>query len=75
MSPTEAIASEVFRIYFILIAAILVVAGVVLAALRWGLRRDVGHAWKAYRGWLVMVPLLVAPSFSAARRRSSLSPW
>ena len=63
MSPTEALASEVFRIYLILIAAILVVAGAVLAALRWGLRRDVGHAWKAYRGWLVIVPLLVGTIF------------
>ena len=63
MSPTEALASEVFRIYLILIAAILVVSGAVLAALRWGLRRDVGHAWKAYRGWLVIVPLLVGTIF------------
>jgi phosphatidate cytidylyltransferase len=59
MSPTEAIASEVLRRYLILVAAVLVVAGAVLAALRWGLRRDVGHAWKAYRGWLVIVPLVV----------------
>ena len=63
MSPTAALASDVFRIYLILIVAILVVAGAVLAVLRWGLRRDVGHAWKAYRGWLVMVPLLVGPIF------------
>ncbi len=63
MSPTEALASEVFRIYLILIAAILVVAGAVLTTLRWGLRRDVGHAWKAYRGWLVIVPLLVGAIF------------
>ena len=41
------------------------VAGAVLAVLRWLLHRDVGHAWKAYRGWLVMVPLLFGPSSSA----------
>jgi phosphatidate cytidylyltransferase len=63
MSPADAIASEVFRIYLILIATILVVAGAVLAVLRWGLRRDVGHASKAYRGWLVIVPLLVGAIF------------
>ena len=63
MSPTAALASEVFRIYLILIAAILIIAGAVLAALRWGLRRDVGHAWKAYRGWLVIVPLLLCSVF------------
>jgi len=44
MFPTAALASEVFRIYVILIATILIVSGTILAALRWGLRRDVGHA-------------------------------
>ncbi len=63
MSPTAALASEVVRIYLILVAAMLVVAGAVLAALRWGLRRNVGHAWNAYRGWLVMVPLVVGAIF------------
>jgi len=63
MSPTEALASNVFRVYLILVATILVVAGVALAALRFGLRRDVGHAWKAYRGWLIMVPLVLGTIF------------
>ena len=63
MSPTEALASNVFRTYFVIVAALLAVAGAVLAALRWGLERNVGHAWKAYRGWLVMVPLLLLAIF------------
>ena len=64
MSPTEALASDVFRTYFIIVAALLAVAGAVLAALRWGLRRDVGHAWRAYRGWLLpAVPLLFLAIF------------
>ena len=63
MSPTEALGSQVFHIYAILIAAILIIAGAILAVLRWGLRRDVGHAWKAYKGWLVIVPLLVGSIF------------
>jgi phosphatidate cytidylyltransferase len=63
MSPSEALASDVFRIYFILIVELLVVAGVALAVLRWGLRRDVSHAWKSYRGWLIIVPLVVGPIF------------
>src|SRR5438094_896571 len=28
-----------------------------LALLKWGLHKDVDHAWRAYRGWLLMVPL------------------
>ena len=34
-----------------------------LAVLRWGLHKDVNHAWGAYRGWLVMVPLLLGSIF------------
>ena len=49
MSPTEAITSEVFHIYLVLITAILIVSGTILAVLRWGFRRDVSHVWKAYR--------------------------
>jgi phosphatidate cytidylyltransferase len=63
MSPAEALASNVFCTYLALVVAILVVAGATLAVLRWGLKRDVGHAWSAYRGWLFMVPLLVGAVF------------
>jgi predicted CDP-diglyceride synthetase/phosphatidate cytidylyltransferase len=63
MSPTEALSSNVFRTYFFIVAALLAVAGAVLVALRWGFGRDVGHACKAYRGWLVMVPLLLLAVF------------
>ena len=54
MSPSEALGNDVFRVYVILISSIVIVAGTVLAVLRWGLRRDVTHAWKAYKGWLVI---------------------
>jgi len=63
MSPTQALASDVFRTYLALVVAILVGAGALLGGLRWGLRREVGHAWKAFRGWLVIVPLLVGAVF------------
>jgi phosphatidate cytidylyltransferase len=68
MSPTEALASNVFRTYFFLVVALLAIAGAVLAILRWGpvrwwLGRDAGHAWHAYRGWLVMAPLVLLAVF------------
>ena len=59
MSPSAALKSEAFLFYAGLGATLLVVAGVVLAGLKFGLRKNVGHAWSAYCSWLVMVPLLL----------------
>src|SRR5947209_11512541 len=63
MSPSRALQSPVFLFYLALAAGLLVVAGVVLAVLKWGLRKDVGHAGAAYGGWLLMVPLLLLVFF------------
>src|SRR5437870_2772494 len=63
MSPTLALHSPVFLFYLALAATLLVVAGGILAVLKWGLGNDVGHAWKAYCGWLFIVPLLIAGFF------------
>lgn len=57
MSPTAALESPVFLLYVGVVAGLLVVAGAVLATLRWVLGRDVEHAWRACQGWLLMVPL------------------
>src|SRR5207247_6339331 len=59
MSPTRALQSPVFLFYLALAASLLVLAGVVLAVLKWGLRKNVSHAWTAYCGWLFMVPVLL----------------
>jgi len=63
MSPQAAIESEVFRFYAALAGVLLVAGGGVIAFLGLGLKRDVGHAWKAYRGWLVMIPLVLGSLF------------
>jgi phosphatidate cytidylyltransferase len=59
MSPTRALQSPIFHFYAALALGLLVGAGVVLAVLHLAFRKDVGHAWKAYCGWLFMVPLLL----------------
>jgi phosphatidate cytidylyltransferase len=46
-----------------LAAGLLLVAGVVIAVMKWGPRKNVEHAWNAYRGWLLMVPLLCLSIF------------
>ena len=41
------------------ILALLVVAGLALAFVSLGLKKDVAGPWRTYRGWLIMIPLLL----------------
>lgn len=63
MSPDAALASDLVRFYVLLVGGLLASAGALLAALRWGFRRDVGHAWEAWRGWAIMIPVIAACLF------------
>lgn len=63
MSPSLALQSPVFLFYLALAAGLLTVAGMILAVLKWGVRSNVGPAWKAYCGWLLIVPLLILGFF------------
>jgi phosphatidate cytidylyltransferase len=53
-----ALSYPVFRIYLAILLGLLVVAGAAIALLRFGFRKNVDHAWKAYRGWLIMIPVV-----------------
>ena len=55
MSPQAALDSPAFHFYAAFVLGILAAAGLVLAHLRWVRKRNVDHAWKSYRGWLIMV--------------------
>jgi phosphatidate cytidylyltransferase len=59
MTPQTALQSEIFRTYAVIVCAVLVVAGLALALLKWGLRKDVHSIWLTYRSWLVMTPLIL----------------
>jgi phosphatidate cytidylyltransferase len=59
MSPQVAINHPVFRFYVLIAAVVLIGAAVVLALLRWGLRKDVTSIWKTYRSWLIITPLIL----------------
>lgn len=63
MSPRAALESPVFLFYLGLTAGLFVVACAAIAGLRWGLGRNVEHAWRAYRGWLLMAPLVLGALF------------
>ena len=64
MSPHAALDSDVFRAYCFLVVGLLVVAGLVLAVLKWGLRKDVTPLWATYRSWLMMAPLALGCIFA-----------
>jgi len=63
MSPSDALASPVFRTYAGIGIGVLVIAGVVIMALRRGGRRTLDHAWRSYCAWLVMMPLALGAIF------------
>jgi len=63
MSTGAALASTVFKFYAVLLLGGLLLAGILLAFLRWGLRKHVDHAWNSYCGWLIMVPVTLFAIF------------
>ncbi len=64
MSPQAALQSEVFRTYFFIVFGLLVIAGLVLTVLKWGLKKHVDSIWTTYKSWLVMVPILFGCVFA-----------
>ena len=59
MSPAAAIADNTVLAYIALAAALLSGSGGLLLFLAYGLERPVGSIWRIYRGWLVMVPVIL----------------
>jgi phosphatidate cytidylyltransferase len=55
---TGALQNPVFRTYLFVLLGLLVFAGAALAVFRFVFHRNVTHAWKAYRGWLIIIPLV-----------------
>ncbi|HUR32811.1 MAG TPA: phosphatidate cytidylyltransferase [Vicinamibacterales bacterium] len=60
MSPAAALGSGVVLAYVKLSAALLGGTGLLLLVLTHGLHRRLDAVWRTYRGWLVMVPLVLA---------------
>jgi phosphatidate cytidylyltransferase len=58
-----ALQNPIFRGYLFVLVGLLVFAGVVLAIFRYVFRKNVTHAWNAYRGWLVIIPLVFTALF------------
>jgi phosphatidate cytidylyltransferase len=60
LSPSAALANEVFRIFALLTTGLVLIGGAIIAVVRFGFAKDVSHAWDSYRGWLVMIPTIGA---------------
>lgn len=64
MSPTAALESDIFLRYVRLAVIVLGGVGLLLLVLTYGFKREVGGVWRTYRGWLVMVPIVLAVLFA-----------
>jgi phosphatidate cytidylyltransferase len=64
MSPSAALASEIFGTYVKIAIALLGGAGVLLVILTYGFNRQIGGVWRTYVGWLFMVPIVLAVVFA-----------
>jgi phosphatidate cytidylyltransferase len=63
MSPSAALESDVFLTYVAIVGVMLAAAGATIGLLRYTSNRDMAHAWSAYRGWLIMAPLVLLSIF------------
>ena len=62
MTVEVALVSELFRLYLVIVVLILLLAGMILGLLTLA-GKNVGAVWKTYRGWLVMIPLVMGTLF------------
>jgi phosphatidate cytidylyltransferase len=51
--------STVIRVYLWIAGGLLVFAGSAIVLLKFVFRKNAEHAWHAFRGWLIMIPLVV----------------
>jgi hypothetical protein len=63
MSPQIALHDPIFRAYFGIVTATVLVGGLLLGLVHWGLKKEIGPMWKTYRSWLIMAPVALAVVF------------
>jgi phosphatidate cytidylyltransferase len=64
MSPSLALHDPIFVAYLRIIFVSLVVGGMVLGFLHWGLKKELGSIWSTYRSWLILAPVGLAAVFA-----------
>src|SRR5712675_231382 len=63
MSPQIALHDPIFRAYFGIVTATVLVGGLLLGLVHSGLKKEIGPMWKTYRSWLIMAPVALAVVF------------
>lgn len=63
MSPRAALESEIYCRYVAIVLGVLLVAGLAIGLLHMFSKRDVSHAAKSFRAWLLIVPMVAAVLF------------
>ncbi|NIL94290.1 MAG: phosphatidate cytidylyltransferase [Woeseiaceae bacterium] len=58
MTFDAALQNDIFQTYVMIVAAVLAISGIALGILT-ALGKNVGPIWKTYRGWLIMVPVVL----------------
>lgn len=51
--------SQVIRVYLFIAAGVLLFAGTAIVLLKFVLKKNADHAWRSFRGWLIMIPPVV----------------
>ncbi len=62
MTYSAALQSDIFLTYVKIIGALLAIAGLLIGTLRLA-GKDVSGVWRTYRGWLIMIPIVVGAIF------------
>jgi phosphatidate cytidylyltransferase len=57
MAPAIALRDPVFRTYLVIVPAVLLFGGAILAFVQYVLQRELGSIWATYRSWIVMAGL------------------
>ena len=57
MTPAIALRDPVFKTYLLIVPAVLLIGGAILAVLQYGLKKELGSIWATYRSWIVMAGL------------------
>jgi phosphatidate cytidylyltransferase len=64
MTPQLAWQNDIFRNYVAIVSVVLVVAGLLIALMKWVFKKDIHSLWLTYRSWLVMAPLMFGCVFA-----------